>query len=231
MNYFKVLGLLVVALAALPTASLAQSAYAAKELNLRAGPSTDYPVVAVLPASTAVFVQGCLSDYRWCDVVAGPSRGWVYAGNIVYPYRGANVPVATYGAAIGFGVLAFSVANYWDSHYVGRPWYPQRHLWINRPPPVHYGPGGRPPGYRPPGGHPPRPGFRPPGGHPPPPGARPQGGHRPPPGARPQDGHRPPPGVRPHDGRSPQRVQPGGQHPSKQGDRQRPARDHNQGAR
>ncbi len=137
MNYLKALLSLTVALAGVPAASLAQSAYVAKQVNLRAGPGTEYPVVAILMAGVTVEVQGCLSDYRWCDVVTGVNRGWIYGGNIVYPYQGSSVPVINYGAVIGIGIVAFGLASYWDQHYVARPWYPQRQRWINRPPPGH----------------------------------------------------------------------------------------------
>jgi uncharacterized protein YraI len=140
MKYLKLVAGLAVALAALPGVSQAQLAYAAKQVNLRAGPGMEYPVIAILLAGVPVTVQGCVADYRWCDVEAGPSRGWVYAGNIVYPYQGANVPVISSGAMIGIGILAYSVASYWDQHYVGRPWYPQRQRWINRPPPPPHAP-------------------------------------------------------------------------------------------
>ena len=207
MNYFKVLGLVAATLAALPASSQAQMAYAAKEVHLRAGPAIDYPVVVTLPAGVALDVQACLSDYRWCDVVAGPDRGWVYAANIAYPYRGANVPVLNYGAVIGIGIIAFSLGNYWDSYYVGRPWYPQRPLWLHRPPPrlapQDHRPGPRP-GYRPPEGpRPPLPGVRPPGGaHPAQPGARPQREQRP----SPPEHAQPMPPARP----MPARPAPGG---------------------
>jgi uncharacterized protein YraI len=135
MKSLKLVVGLTVALAALPGISQAQLAYAAKQVNLRAGPGMEYPVVAILLAGVPVTVQGCVADYRWCDVEAGPSRGWVYGGNIVYPYQGSNVPVISYGAMIGIGILAYSVTSYWDQHYIGRPWYPQRQRWIHRPPP------------------------------------------------------------------------------------------------
>ncbi len=159
MKYLKLVVGLAVVLAFLPGVSQAQLAYAAKQVNLRAGPGMEYPVVAILLAGVPVTVQGCVADYRWCDVEAGPSRGWVYGGNIVYPYQGANVPVISYGALIGIGVLAFSVVNYWDQHYIGRPWYPQRHRWINRPLPPHAPPVPRlaPPEHRGPVGHAPVP--------------------------------------------------------------------------
>jgi uncharacterized protein YraI len=216
MKHLKVLGLLVAALAALPASSQADMAYAAKQVHLRAGPDTDYPVVVTLPAGVALDVQACLSDYRWCDVIAGPDRGWVYAGNIAYPYQGSNVSVLSYGTAIGIGIVAFSLGSYWDNHYMGRPWYPQRPMWIRRPPPPpRFMPDGRrpppPPGYRPPGGqHSIPPGVRPPG-------ARPPGEAHPPGVQRPSPSTRPPraqPAERPQ-GRpqpvSPSQGQGGGQ--------------------
>ena len=183
MKYLKLVAGLTVALAALPGVSQAQLAYAAKQVNLRAGPGMEYPVVAILLAGVPVTVQGCVADYRWCDVEAGPSRGWVYGANIVYPYQGSNVPVINYGAMIGIGILAYSVASYWDQHYVGRPWYPQRQRWINRPPP---------PPHAPPVQRPAQPEHRGPVGHPPVPPE-----HRAPPGQRPAQRVEPPE-AKPH---------------------------------
>lgn len=132
----KALCLLAVAFAALPATSFAQQlGYTSRVANLRAGPSQDYPVVATLRSGVSMTVVGCLRDYRWCDVVVGQYRGWVYAGSIVYPYQGRSVPLITYGSAIGIGITAFSLGNYWDNHYRASPWYPQRQRWINRPEP------------------------------------------------------------------------------------------------
>ena len=191
-----------------------QLAYVSKEVNLRAGPSADYPVVAILGAGVNITVEGCMSDYRWCDVSVGPNRGWLYAGNIVYPYQGAHVPLLTYGSAIGIGVIGFSVGSYWDDYYRYRPWYPQRQRWIDRSYPVPYGvpypvpypvpfPVLRPGFQHPPGVHP---GYRPHDRH----GEGHHGGHRAPPqvlvpvprphGPRPGFEQRPPPGVHPIQG-------------------------------
>ncbi len=206
---FAALALAMLAtMCAVPAAVHAQQlAYVSKEVNLRAGPSADYPVVATLGAGVNITVVGCMSDYRWCDVLVGSNRGWLYAGNIVYPYQGANVPLLTYGSAIGIGVIAFSVGSYWDDYYRYRPWYPQRQRWIDRPQPVPY-PVFRPGFQHPPGGNP---GFRP---HDRPhdrPYGGPYGGPHPPPqavvpaprlpqGPSPGFDHRPPPGVRPIQG-------------------------------
>lgn len=134
MKLIKALGVLLAAFAAIP-ATAQQLASDSVYVNLRAGPGRDYPVVAMLPAGIDISVIGCLSDYRWCDVVAGPDRGWVYAGNIVYPYQAANVPLLSYGPVIGIGIIAFNQDHYWHRHYRARPWYRQRQYWIDRPHP------------------------------------------------------------------------------------------------
>ena len=191
-----------------------QWAFASKDVNLRAGPSTDYPIIATLLAGASIAVQGCLEDYSWCDVVAEPYRGWVYAGNIAYSYQGSDVPVISYGAAIGIGILAFSIGSYWDHYYRAAPWYSQRDYWINRPPPPR-GPGG----YRPP---PPRPDYGHDGWQRPPQVQGPTGGQRPPQGRGPSGGQRPPQGQapvarpQPPQGQSPGAMQrpPQGQRPA-----------------
>ena len=133
-HHFKMLCLLPVALLAVPTLAVAQQlAYASKTVSMRAGPSRDYPVVATLGSGTAMTIYGCLQGYTWCDVVVGASRGWVYSGNIVYPYQGRNVPVMSYGSSIGLGIVSFSMGNYWDNYYTDYPWYPQRQNWASRP--------------------------------------------------------------------------------------------------
>lgn len=114
----------------------AQAAFSARQANLRAGPARDYPLVAVLPAGRPVTVQGCLAGYTWCDVLAGPDRGWVYAGNINAAFQNGTVPVLNHGAAMGLPVLAFVLDDYWGLHYQDRPWYGQRHRRMLRPAPA-----------------------------------------------------------------------------------------------
>jgi uncharacterized protein YraI len=133
-NHLKALCLLSVSLLAVPSLAVAQQlAYASKTVSMRAGPSRDYPVVATLGSGTAMTIYGCLQGYTWCDVVVGASRGWVYSGNIVYPYQGRNVPVMSYGSSIGLGIVSFSIGNYWDNYYTDYPWYGQRQNWASRP--------------------------------------------------------------------------------------------------
>jgi uncharacterized protein YraI len=198
-------------LLALPGVTFAQQqAFTNSPVDMYAGPAGDYPIVTQLPGGVAVTVMGCVSDYSWCDVVVPDVRGWVYAANLSYPYQGNNVPILTYGAAVGFPIVTFAIGSYWGSYYRGRPWYSQQSHWEHHPPP---GPGpGRPPGY---GGHPPpgpQPGYggggRPPG--PPPAQGRPPG---PPPGQG-AGGHPPSPPPGQAVGARPPGPESGGERPA-----------------
>ncbi len=147
---------------AIPAASSAEMAYTTKTVNLRAGPSRDYELVAQIPAGAPVDVNGCVDDWTWCDVSLGNDRGWVYAGNLDYPYQNQRVVVLGNGPMIGFPIVTFSVGPYWDTYYRGRPWYSRRSYWAARPAPTRFiRPGvSRPSVIRPPDN---RPGNRPPG--------------------------------------------------------------------
>ena len=195
------IGIATLALA-LPIAAAAQEAVARRTVNLRAGPSGDYPVVARLGPGQPFEVLGCISGYTWCDVVLPDGlRGWVYAGNIDYAYDRQRVPLASYGAMIGVPIIGFTIGNYWSDHYRDRPWYREQRYWRGHPPPPPPVAGWRPvpaprPGWQPHPWHDRDSGYRPR----PDPGFRPQPGWQAPPGPRPPPDHdvRPPrPGMPP----------------------------------
>ncbi|CAN5482307.1 hypothetical protein BH10PSE18_BH10PSE18_30090 [soil metagenome] len=124
----------------LPVAASAQQAYARMAVNLRAGPSTDYPVVASLGSGQPFSVAGCTSGYGWCDVVMPDGlRGWVYSAAIDYAYEDRRVPLANYGAAIGIPIVTFALGSYWGNNYRDRSWYGDNRYWGGRPPPPREG--------------------------------------------------------------------------------------------
>ncbi|MBU2288718.1 MAG: SH3 domain-containing protein, partial [Gammaproteobacteria bacterium] len=125
----------LVALAS-PFAASAQEAYARGPLNLRAGPSNEYPLVARLAPRQPFDVIGCTRGYGWCDIVLPDGlRGWAYAGGIEYDDGDRPLPLAAYGAAIGVPIIGFTIGNYWSNHYRDRSWYDDRRWWGGRPPP------------------------------------------------------------------------------------------------
>lgn len=103
--------------------SAAVNGVAVTSVNLRAGPSTRYPVVMTMPQSASLSVYGCIADRSWCDVSWGGNRGWVSANYIQVYYNGQPaVLTAAIVPAIGITTVAFSVA-YWDAHYHSQPWH------------------------------------------------------------------------------------------------------------
>ena len=120
-------------LAALVVSSIAaaQQAYTSSRTSLRAGPDRGYPQVGWLSPGTSVYVNGCVRGYHWCDVTAGPVRGWANARHLHYPYQNRRVAIYGNGAAYGFPIVGFALGTYWDNHYRGRSWYNDRPYWNN----------------------------------------------------------------------------------------------------
>ncbi len=122
----------IFATAIVPAAATAQDAVVTVDLNMRAGPSTAFPVVDVVSEQTLVDVHGCVDGYSWCDVSTEGSRGWVFARYLSYAARGGFVPLTEYVSEIDVPIITFSVGSYWDSYYRGRPWYGERVRWRDR---------------------------------------------------------------------------------------------------
>ena len=113
-------------------AAWAQQAFTTRTANVRAGPDREFPLVATLPPGASVYIAGCVTDYRWCDVDFGGGRGWVSTRSLQSTYSGSVVPLYSYGAQIGLPIISFSLLNYWDSYYRNRPFYRERPRWESR---------------------------------------------------------------------------------------------------
>jgi uncharacterized protein YraI len=136
-------------LLALSAAAATQNAVTTEPVDVYAGPDDSYPMVAQLDADEPVQVMGCLDDWSWCDVVFGDNRGWLYAPDITYNYEGGYVPFYTYAPSFGVPIEQFTIGDYWDRYYHGRPWYGQREEWEHREL-SHRRPSGPPPSAGPP---------------------------------------------------------------------------------
>ena len=87
--------------------------------NVRAGPDRALPTVTWLLSGTSVTVVGCLANWRWCDVVAGRERGWVYSRYLSVPFQGSAIAIVDGGPNLGLPAIEFALGPYWDEHYRG----------------------------------------------------------------------------------------------------------------
>ncbi|MCC5976452.1 MAG: SH3 domain-containing protein [Salinarimonas sp.] len=106
---------------AVPTApALAQSAVTVADLNMRAGPSTQYPVIVVLRRGSPVQLHSCTQGGGWCNVSHRGATGWVSGryldiGRPVAPRRGGVFPF-----------ISFQIETY-PHYYETRPYRDYRH--------------------------------------------------------------------------------------------------------
>ena len=117
-----------------PAIAQAAEGYSTANVNMRAGPSTQYPAVTVIPAGESVEIHGCLADVPWCDVEFYGGRGWVAGRYVQALYQQRRVYVGPeYYRPLGIPTVVFSVGNYWDRYYRNRDFYHQRDRWRRNP--------------------------------------------------------------------------------------------------
>ncbi|MBX5092213.1 SH3 domain-containing protein [Rhizobium lentis] len=117
-----------------PAVAQAAEGYSTANVNMRAGPSTRYPAVAVIPAGSSVEIRGCLSNVNWCDVEFYGGRGWVSGQYVQAVYEQRRVYVGPeYYRPLGIPLVTFSVGNYWDRYYRHRDFYRERDRWSRGP--------------------------------------------------------------------------------------------------
>lgn len=116
----------------MPGVASADRAVATANVNLRAGPSTGYPAVDVVPFGKDVRVHGCLRARSWCDVSVYGLRGWMSSNYLAFERRGRRYTGETAVRYIEAPVITFQVGDYWDRHYRARPFYRERARWERR---------------------------------------------------------------------------------------------------
>lgn len=123
MTIKRILAALAILAGLASAASAATGAVATGNVNLRAGPSTAYPIVTTVPAGAGIVTHGCLADYSWCDIGFAGLRGWVSARYIQIVTNGGPVVLSPVVAPrVGIVVVGFNQA-YWNAHYAAYPWY------------------------------------------------------------------------------------------------------------
>jgi uncharacterized protein YraI len=117
---------------AIPLPAFAATGYLATTVNLRAGPSTSYPIVARIPGETILNVEGCLRDGSWCDVTWKRKKhvlehGWVSSRFLESAFRKKNGQyVIRSREALEVPAVRFDIVPYWDAYYRDSDFYHER---------------------------------------------------------------------------------------------------------
>ena len=85
----------------------APNGYPIADVNLRAGPGTDYPVILTVPADAPITILGCLEDYTWCDTLYEDSRGWMSSVYLAGYYDGEYYLLKDYAPDLGYQTVTF----------------------------------------------------------------------------------------------------------------------------
>lgn len=116
--------------AILPGVAAAQDAFAVTDLNMRAGPGPEFPVVSTIGADQSVTIHGCTETGNWCDVTWDGNRGWSYAEYLAFDYEGQRVAVPQIETRVEVPVATYETEAYWDAHYRERSFYDQRDIYV-----------------------------------------------------------------------------------------------------
>lgn len=153
MKKLSLFAIAVLAALGVPALAEAAPAYSTADVNMRSGPSTQYPPVLVIPYGSRVDIRGCLRSQAWCDVDYRGIRGWVSGSYLQADYDQRRVYVGpTYYQPLGIPTVVFSIDTYWDRYYRDRDFYRDRDEWrdgyyrpavrrndyYRRPPPPHW---------------------------------------------------------------------------------------------
>ncbi|MGB6970465.1 MAG: SH3 domain-containing protein, partial [Methyloceanibacter sp.] len=83
-------------LAPVPAAAQQPNGYPVTNVNLRAGPGTEYPVIVTVPGRAPISILGCLPDYSWCDSLFQGNRGWMRSIYLSGYYQGSYYSLGDY---------------------------------------------------------------------------------------------------------------------------------------
>ena len=80
-------------LATVAAAAAQTTVTATTDLNVRAGPGSQYPVIAVIDAGDNAILKGCIQQSKWCAVDEGDRTGYVYSDYLMADLGGTRVIV------------------------------------------------------------------------------------------------------------------------------------------
>jgi uncharacterized protein YraI len=79
---------------------------AVTDLNVRAGPGPQYPVIGVLAAGQQATLNGCLENSKWCTIAEAQGQGWVYSDYVAADFGGSQVMLTERPADSGVAIVS-----------------------------------------------------------------------------------------------------------------------------
>ncbi|TIT63644.1 MAG: DUF1236 domain-containing protein [Mesorhizobium sp.] len=106
-------------LTAMSGAALADTAVSAvTDLNVRAGPGPQYPVIGVLAAGQSATLNGCIENSKWCTIAEAGGQGWVYSDYVTADFGGSRVVLTQRRSAVAVVSPPEDIGNY-PTDYTG----------------------------------------------------------------------------------------------------------------
>jgi uncharacterized protein YraI len=91
---------------ALSGAALADTPVSAvTDLNVRAGPGPQYPVIGMLAAGQSATLTGCIVNSKWCTIAEANGPAWVYSDYVTADFGGRQVVLTERPADSGVTVV------------------------------------------------------------------------------------------------------------------------------
>jgi uncharacterized protein YraI len=98
------------AVIAAPSMAMALDAVAVTDLNMRAGPGSQYPIVTTIQSNGSVEILGCLEQAKWCQVNWQGNQGWAYSEYLAVTETGEQIFVPQARSVLDIPVVAFQGA-------------------------------------------------------------------------------------------------------------------------
>ncbi|TKT82888.1 DUF1236 domain-containing protein [Aquamicrobium sp. LC103] len=96
------------AVLAMTGAAMAQTVVVATtDLNMRAGPGPQYPVIGAIAIDGEAMLDGCLESGRWCQVSYNGVQGWAYSDYLIADSGGVEVVVTERPAEMQVPVVTY----------------------------------------------------------------------------------------------------------------------------
>jgi uncharacterized protein YraI len=108
------------ALVAMSGAALADTAVSAvADLNVRAGPGPQYPVIGTLAAGQSATLEGCIENSKWCTIAEANGQGWIYSDYVTADFGGNEVVLTRRPADASIAIVEAPADMDYDDTYTG----------------------------------------------------------------------------------------------------------------